>query len=99
MGKQRALLVNHLLFAYDSLLFCKASVAENRRVHQILNKYAKALGQIINHEKTSMSFNKNIPSNIQEIVLEIWGANGRNLHDNIQAFMEIKTKVWQKLQC
>lgn len=52
--------VSHLLFADDNLLFGKASVKDNRRVQEILEVYAENSSQRINHEKTSISFSKNV---------------------------------------
>lgn len=41
----RVLALNHLFFADDSLLFCKATRTENEFLRQLLHTYKLALGQ------------------------------------------------------
>lgn len=53
---RRALVVTHLLFIDDSLLFCQANREENTRVQVILKKYVGASSQLLNTEKTKISF-------------------------------------------
>lgn len=104
---QLALPISHLLFIDDRLLFCEALLDENRQFHQILKEYVKASGQLINHDKISMSSSKNVLRNIQENNKEIWGFNGSKLHEKYlgllaligksrkQTFAKAKTNVWQ----
>ena len=47
--------LTHLLFADDSLLFCKATIEECGEVLEILNMYEEALGQKINKSKQHYS--------------------------------------------
>ena len=48
--------VTHLLFADDSILYCKASGQESRELLRILQKYEETLGQKINTDKSSVLF-------------------------------------------
>ena len=51
--------INHLFFADDSLLFCKANGTECNKLKEILRTYEVALGQKINTEKSSIYFSPN----------------------------------------
>ncbi|XP_074284140.1 uncharacterized protein LOC141608695 [Silene latifolia] len=53
--------ISHLLFADDSILFTKARLEEADVIRYILNRYEKASGQLVNIDKTTMSFSKGIP--------------------------------------
>lgn len=48
--------LNHLFFADDSILFCRASIFEWQHIQSILETYEIATGQTINKEKTSLMF-------------------------------------------
>ena len=48
----------HLLFADDSLLFCRATSEECEKVLQILEFYEQASGQKVNKNKTTIFFSK-----------------------------------------
>ena len=50
--------LTHLLFADDSLLFCRATTQECQKVLDILDTYGKCSGQQINRSKTTIFFSK-----------------------------------------
>jgi len=50
--------LTHLLFADDSLLFCRFTIEECHRVLDILDVYGKCLGQQISQSKTTIFFSK-----------------------------------------
>ena len=50
--------ITNLLFADDSLIFSRASSMEINTIFEILQVYAKASGQCINLEKSSVYFSK-----------------------------------------
>ena len=54
--------LTYLLFADDSLLFCRAIMEECGHVLDILKNYEEALGQKVNRDKTSLFFSKSIPN-------------------------------------
>ena len=51
--------ITNLFFVDDSLIFSRVSLAEINSIVEILQVYAKASGQCINFEKSSMYFSKN----------------------------------------
>ena len=51
--------ITNLFFVDDSLIFSRVSLAEINSIVEILQVYAKAFGQCINFEKSSMYFSKN----------------------------------------
>ena len=70
---RRAPIISHLLFADDSLLFCQASQKEVNVINEILQVYAKALGQRINMEKSLVYFSNNTPNIIKDWTKRILG--------------------------
>ena len=58
-------LVNHLLFADDSLLFFKANGEGANEVNQVLDIYCTASGQRINFDKSSIFFSKGVPEAVR----------------------------------
>ena len=65
--------ISHLLFADDSLLFCKATEEESRELLQILNIYQRASGQEINYKKSATAFSKGTPSQLQHKISQRFG--------------------------
>ena len=59
-----------MLFADDSIVFCRATGDECDRVLKVLEDYEGDLGQKLNKEKTSLYFSKNTSKEIKEYVKE-----------------------------
>lgn len=70
---RRAPPVSHLLFADDSMLYCKGSDEELNHVLQILHNYSVASGQRINYQKSSIYFGKKIPRSRRKEIMEKLG--------------------------
>ncbi|XP_013583433.1 PREDICTED: uncharacterized protein LOC106292388 [Brassica oleracea var. oleracea] len=71
--------VSHLLFADDSLFFCKAESSQCQELMRIIDVYGYASGQQLNKEKSSVMFgSKVIASSKQD--LKSAKANNRGLH-------------------
>ena len=51
--------ISHLLFADDSLVFCRATVSECVKIQSLLYLYELASSQSINKGKTNIFFNSN----------------------------------------
>jgi hypothetical protein len=100
--------LTHLLFADDSLLFCKACVLECNTIKSLLSIYEDALGQKMNQAKTNLFFSFNTPLSTCENIQAIFGAQvsrqaekylglppmvGRNKK---LAFAELKDRVFRK---
>jgi len=66
--------ISHLLFADDSIVFCRAIVDECDRVVKVLEDYAASSGQKLSKDKTSLYFSKNTSRETKEYVKEKFGA-------------------------
>ena len=66
---KRAIAISHLLFANDSLVFCRVSVNEAKRVKHILHLYELKSGQQVNFAKSSIIFSKGVPKNYHDKIL------------------------------
>ncbi|XP_061993460.1 uncharacterized protein LOC133711342 [Rosa rugosa] len=53
-------MVNHLLFADDSMLYAKANLQACQAISNVLEVYGKASGQQVNFHKSSVTFSKNV---------------------------------------
>lgn len=54
--------ISCLMFANDSLLFCKDSTEACRTLKSTLNDFCNLSGQLVNFHKSSIVFSKNVPS-------------------------------------
>ncbi|XP_026397119.1 uncharacterized protein LOC113291845 [Papaver somniferum] len=60
--------INHLLFADDCLLFCKANLDQTRKLLQLIEDFSSCSGQLINFHKSAIYFSKNMsPSSCQTV--------------------------------
>ncbi|XP_073137815.1 uncharacterized protein [Henckelia pumila] len=60
--------ITHLLFADDSLVFFKATINDCEAIRNCLIRYEKASGQLINYEKSSVSFSPNTNAAMAESI-------------------------------
>ena len=65
--------LTHLLFADDSLLFCRATRDECRKIMGILETYEGASGQKVNKSKTAIFFSKSIGEATKQEIKEALG--------------------------
>lgn len=59
----------------DCFIFFHANEPESKMVKEIIEDYAKASGQLINYDKSSISSNKNIGEEDQRWVMDILGVH------------------------
>ena len=65
--------LTHLLFADDSLLFCRATVEECANVLNILEAYERASGQKVNRDKTALFFSRSTLEDVNSSIKHILG--------------------------
>ena len=66
-------MVSHLFFVDDSLLFCKATNRECRKLVEILKLYKAVSGQKANTDKSFVFFSHNTPQERRSKVIGILG--------------------------
>ncbi|GAA0156679.1 hypothetical protein LIER_38321 [Lithospermum erythrorhizon] len=64
---------SHLIFAYDTLLVGRASVAEATTFMRILKQYELWSGQLINPQKSAVQFSPNVPEDLKVTITDILG--------------------------
>lgn len=102
--------LTHLLFANDSLLFCRATIDECDKVLNILETYAIASGEKVNKNKTTLFFSKSTSEPICQAIKEKLSLQEISQYEKFlglpslvgkrkkESFNYIKERVWTKLQ-
>ncbi|XP_027121672.1 uncharacterized protein [Coffea arabica] len=65
--------ITHLFFADDSLIFCKATKDQAMELMRVLQEYALGSGQVINLEKSSILFSKNVRIQLKQEICQAMG--------------------------
>ena len=102
--------LTHLLFADDSLLFCRATEQECQKILDILEVYGGCSGQHINRNKTTLFFSKNTSEAKRDHIKQALGVPEIKQYEKYlglpsfvrrrkkASFNFIKEKVWRKMQ-
>jgi hypothetical protein len=73
--------VNHLLFADDSLFFCRATFSKWRNIGRLLHYYEEASGQKLNAAKTSIFFSPNTGVEFQAFIRSSAGISSTQCYE------------------
>ena len=102
--------LTHLLFADNSLLFCRATIQECQKILDILDTYAKCSGQQINNNKTTIFFSRCTTEEIRNHIKIALGVPEIKQYEQYlglpslvgknkkASFNYIKERVWRKIQ-
>lgn len=102
--------ISHILFADDSLLFCRARVEDVSKILETLGKYERASGQELNANKTTIFFGGKVTDSAKLQVQNLLGVPEIMEYEKYlglptvvgrhkkASFNYIKDRVWGKLQ-
>uniref|UniRef100_A0A803QE56 CCHC-type domain-containing protein n=1 Tax=Cannabis sativa TaxID=3483 RepID=A0A803QE56_CANSA len=107
---RNGLMVSHLFFVDDSLVFFDATREACSYFKLILEKYSKASGQMVNFSKSEVCFGRTVQADLKMDIAELLGMkivdnHGKYLglpsfvgRNKKQLFDVIKNRVWNKLR-
>lgn len=102
-------IVSHLFFANNCFLFFKASQSEAQLIKHILAASGQGSRQLVNFNKSSISFSSNVHKVVKRKICSILEVNGVVNHgiylglpfligrSKKQVFSSTRGRVWQKL--
>ncbi|XP_062010699.1 uncharacterized protein LOC133727086 [Rosa rugosa] len=85
--------VNHLLFADDSMLYANACLEDCYQIQDVIETYGRASGQLVNFNKSSVVFSKNVSEFMQEEVSSLLRVE---IVDSHEKYLGLPTYVGRK---
>jgi hypothetical protein len=82
--------LSHLLFADDTLLFCRANAVEWDNEMSLLKKYEKVSGQKLNSQKTSIFYGWNTGANFKEFIT---ASAGLQASSNLDKYLGLQALI------
>ncbi|XP_045789329.1 uncharacterized protein LOC123884299 [Trifolium pratense] len=102
--------ISHLLFADDSLLFARASSTEADVILSVLAEYQQASGQVVNLDKSEVSFSQNVRNEEKDMIRNRMGVKTVDNHSKYLGlpvvfgrskkliFSLVIDRVWKKVK-
>lgn len=87
MCSRSGLVVSHLLFLDDSLVFFKTSIQECSVIKKILLSYELSCSQRINFQKLAITYSPNVGDKMHKYVLDCLGLEANYSHEKYLAFL------------
>lgn len=103
--------INHLLFTNGSIIFCNADEARCLAVKGVLEAYENVSGQLINFQKSAISYIPNLAEDRQGALSTSLGLSNDLSHESYlglpffigrnkrRLFDNIKERVWKSYKC
>ncbi|XP_021762976.1 uncharacterized protein LOC110727703 [Chenopodium quinoa] len=102
--------ISHIFFADDSILFARATTEECSKIVSIISTYERASGQLINFDKSEVSFSKNVRADRRYEIISLLRVKQVSRHEKYlglptiigrskkAVFSCLKEREWKKLQ-
>jgi hypothetical protein len=96
----RAPEITHLLFADDSLLFCRANEEEANQIKSIITTYQQASGKLVNYNKSEILFSKKVQQDSKGVITNILPISTNTLvNPPILADQKLRCSTISKIRC
>ncbi|KAL7111975.1 hypothetical protein ACP275_05G123500 [Erythranthe tilingii] len=103
-------IISNLCFADDTLFFCEATSSDASTLKQILDLYARTSGQVVNVDKSTMTFSPKTPNNTKEELSQVLGFTVVDRHEKYlgmpanlgrtrkEVFIYLRDRIWTKIR-